>query len=172
MGLSKKLLGEGEKEILHLHTHMKKLFLPIFVLILEAVALGLGLALTPDTWHPSIKIIEIVLALIIFVMCVFIPYLKWRTTTYTFTDRRIITRKGIINKDGHDLPLSRINDISYERSLTDRILGCGTLVLTTASEKPVKLDDIPHVEQVHVMMTELLFGSEDRDPSPLPDEGV
>ena len=40
-------------------------------------------------------------------------------------------------------------------------------MLTTAADEPVTLDDIPDVEKVHVMMTELLFGGEDpiRPPS-------
>jgi hypothetical protein len=38
------------------------------------------------------------------------------------------------------------------------MLGCGTLMLTTAAEQPVVLTDIPDVERVHVVMTELLFG--------------
>ena len=29
---------------------------------------------------------------------------------------------------------------------------------STASESPVSLPDVPHVERVHVIMTELLFG--------------
>lgn len=42
--------------------------------------------------------------------------------------------------------------------LTDRMLGCGTLVLSTASVPPLSLPDMSHVERVHVIMTELLFG--------------
>jgi len=95
---------------------------------------------------------------------VVLPFLRWLTTTYTVTDRRIITRRGIITKTGHDLPLTRINNVAYERGLIDRILGCGTLVLTTAAEEPVTLNDIPDVERVHVVMTEILFGSEKRPP--------
>ena len=84
------------------------------------------------------------------------------TSTYTITDRRIITRKGIINKVGHDLPLRRINNVNYERSLTDRMLGCGTLILETAAGQPLILHDVPKVERVHVAITELLF-ADDRD---------
>ncbi len=54
----------------------------------------------------------------------------------------------------------RINDVLYERSLVDRMLGCGTLFIQTAAEGgTIKLDDVPHVERLHLEMTELLFGS-------------
>ena len=54
----------------------------------------------------------------------------------------------------------RINDVSYQRSLLDRMLGCGTLYIQTAAEGgTIKLDDVPNVERLHVEMTELLFGT-------------
>ena len=94
---------------------------------------------------------------VLVVWLVLIPFLKWVTSTYTVTDRRIITRRGILNKTGHDLPLRRINNVNYERSLTDRILGCGTLVLETAAGQPLVLHDLPRVERVHVLINNLLF---------------
>jgi uncharacterized membrane protein YdbT with pleckstrin-like domain len=94
------------------------------------------------------------------VWLVVLPFLRWWTTTYTVTNRRLITRRGILNKIGKDMPLMRINDVLYERSLIDRMLGCGTLFIQTAAEGgTIKLDDVPHVEQLHLELTELLFGT-------------
>jgi uncharacterized membrane protein YdbT with pleckstrin-like domain len=71
----------------------------------------------------------------------------------------LITRTGILSKQGKDLPLIRINDVSYDRSLLDRMLGCGTLNIQTAGEdSTITLDDVPEVERIHVIMSELLFG--------------
>ena len=87
------------------------------------------------------------------------PFLRWRTTTYTITNRRLITRSGILNKIGKDLPLNRINEVSYERSLMDRMLGCGSLNVQTAAEDGmVVLRDVPNVEHVSREITHLLFG--------------
>ena len=45
--------------------------------------------------------------------------------------------------------MNRISDIAYEKGLVDRIFGCGTLIVSDASEQGrVELHDIPHVEQV------------------------
>ena len=87
-----------------------------------------------------------------------LPLLRWRTTTYTLTNHRLITRSGIITKVGHDLPVARITNVTYERSLTDRMFGCGSLVFTTSAEAPVVLHDIPKVESVGVAISNLLFG--------------
>ncbi|HEX5336132.1 MAG TPA: PH domain-containing protein [Propionicimonas sp.] len=162
MGLPPELLGAGEVEVLSLRTHVKALFVPAVVLVLVAIAIGVSFALPANVqpWANWVILAVGVLALIFWVL---VPFLRWSTTTYTFTNRRIITRRGIINKSGHDLPLTRIVNVAYSRDLSDRIFGCGTLALTTAADEPVTLDDIPDVERVHVMMTELLFGG---DPPP------
>jgi hypothetical protein len=38
------------------------------------------------------------------------------------------------------------------------VLGCGTLLVSVASEQRVVLHDIPHVERVHLQIQDLLFG--------------
>ena len=158
MSLPKKFLGADERVVLHLRTHGKALIGPVLVLILLVAIVGASAALLPPDAQPwagwAISAVAVVLA----VAFVLMPFLRWWTSTYTLTNRRVITRHGILNKRGHDLPLSRINNVTYDHSLTDRLLGCGTLVFSTASESPVSLPDVPHVERVHVVMTELLFG--------------
>ena len=85
---------------------------------------------------------------------VLVPLLRWWTTTYTVTNRRLITRRGILNKIGTDLPLNRIHEVSSERSLLDRMLGCGTLNVATAAEDgTVVLADVPDAEHVHTEIT-------------------
>lgn len=166
VGLPKKYLGADEVEVLHLRTQGKALVGPVLVLLVTAVLIGVAVAAAPPEWQPWANWGLFGLGGLVVIGWVVLPYLRWLTTTYTLTDRRIITRRGIINKTGHDLPLSRINNVAYDRSLLDRMLGCGTLQLTTAAEAPVSLHDIPDVERVHVVMTELLFGDDERDRRP------
>jgi uncharacterized membrane protein YdbT with pleckstrin-like domain len=164
MGLPAKLLGDGEHVEVNVRTHGKALFLPAIALITLGAAVGFGTALMPVEFTPIGQYVVIIIAIVLVIWWCLVPFLRWWNTTYTVTNRRLITRTGILNKTGKDLPLARINDVSYERSLTDRMLGCGTLNIQTASEAGViTLDDIPDVEQVHVIMSELLFGEVDRE---------
>ncbi len=55
--------------------------------------------------------------------------------------------------------------MTYERSLTDRLLGLRHPGSPPAAEEPLTLVDIPDVERVHVVMTELLFGLDQRSRS-------
>lgn len=161
MPVKKDQLGQGEEIVVTVRTHAKALIVPAIVLILLGAALGISIALFPPGWQPVATYVAIGLALILFLWLVLGPFLRWRTSTYTITDRRIITRKGILNKTGHDLPLRRINNVNYDKSLTDRMLGCGTLVLETAAGQPLMLPDVPRVEEVHRIIAELLFSDDD-----------
>ncbi len=160
MGLSARLLGTDEHEILHTRTHAKALILPAAALVAVGAAVGAGAALVPQDYRPTGQLAIVALGLALVVWWVLVPFLRWRTTTYTVTDRRLITRRGILARTSLELPLNRINDVASERSLSDRMLGCGTLNVSTAAEGGmISLPDVPDVEHVHAEMTELLFGS-------------
>lgn len=91
-------------------------------------------------------------------------FLRWRSRTYTITSHRLLTGNGIVRRSGHNVALSRVLDVRYERTLVDRLLGCGTLVVHTAAEGALVLEDIPAVRHVHRVLTELtLTGSRHPD---------
>jgi uncharacterized membrane protein YdbT with pleckstrin-like domain len=73
----------------------------------------------------------------------------WWNTVYAVTTRRLVIREGVFAREGHDMPLTRLNDVSFAHSFWERLLGCGTLVVESAGERgQIELSDIPKVEQV------------------------
>ena len=159
MGISKKLLSDGEHVVLSVRTHPKALIGPVALLIVVVAGVITAAMLQPDA---SIMIAAAVVAVLAVILLVVVPCLRWVTSTYTVTNRRLITRHGIITRTGRDIPLFRINDVAYEKGLLDRILGCGTLVISDATEKAgVVLPDVPNVEQVHLQISDLLFANDD-----------
>lgn len=155
-----KLLGTDEYQVLHTRTHAKALVVPAAALVLVGAGVGAGAALVPGEWRPVGQVGIALAGSLLAVWCTLLPFLRWRTTTYTLTNRRLVSRRGVIRKTSKDLPLSRVNDVSSQRSLADRLLGCGTLNVQTASEAGVvALVDVPEVEHVHQTMTSMLFGA-------------
>src|SRR5260370_901143 len=78
-----------------------------------------------------------------------IPVLRWRTTTYERGTRRLRMRAGILSRSGRDIPLNRVNDVSFSHGPIDRMLGCGKLVVESAREHgQLVLTESPHGESV------------------------
>jgi uncharacterized membrane protein YdbT with pleckstrin-like domain len=154
VAISGRLLNEGESVVFTTRTHAKALLLPVLILV---VVLGLAAWLTNLTDGMVVTVGWIVAGLLILVFVVW-PFLNWLASTYTVTSRRLITRHGVFTRTGHDIPLNRISDVSYERDLIDRMLGCGTLIISDASELGrVALPDVPRVEQLQLKISELLY---------------
>jgi uncharacterized membrane protein YdbT with pleckstrin-like domain len=154
MAYPHKLLGEGESIVLDLHPHWKVVFVPFLELL---VILGLaGFLLAQgysDTANYVIVGIGALLVLVLFV----VPVLKWRTTQFVVTTERVVMRSGVLGRQGRDIPLVRINDVSFNHTFFERLLGCGTLVVESAGERgQVTLTDIPHVERVQRTVYDLV----------------
>ena len=158
MALPRRLLNDDESVVVSTRTHGKALVRPLSVLIVLAAAAGLLSTFTAPAGRakPLLDLVVWGVAGVLALFWVARPVLEWLTTTYTLTDQRLITRWGLVSRHGHDIPLSRISDVAYERGLLDRMLGCGTLVVSVASEQRVRLHDIPQVERVHLKMQDLL----------------
>jgi uncharacterized membrane protein YdbT with pleckstrin-like domain len=149
-----KLLNEGEHVVVSTRTHAKALILPALVVV---VALAAALFLTGLVDDSVARLVVWVLFLAVLVWFLVGPFLRWLTTTYTFTNRRFIKRSGFIAKEGRTIPLNRISGVDFEIGVIDRIFGCGTLVVSDASELGrVELQDIPRVEQVQLKVAEEL----------------
>ena len=160
MAISQKLLSDGEHVVLSVRTHGKALIAPVAVLILVVAGVLTAAMLQPD--NSKWGLVAAVVAVPVLILWTLIPFLRWTTSTYTVTNRRLITRHGIITRTGRDIPLFRINDVAYEKGLLDRILGCGTLIISDATENAgVVLPDVPNVERVHLQISDLLFDNDD-----------
>ncbi|WP_172119182.1 PH domain-containing protein [Actinomyces faecalis] len=157
MALPRKLLSHDEVVVRHMHTHPKVLLWRIVLELVLLAAAIVGTVLAPDSWNPWGLTTIWLLFLAISLPLLLLPWLRWACTTYTVTTRRVITRSGIINKTGHDLPLTRISDIQQERTVTDRIFRAGTLSLQTSADDPLLLVDVPQVQAVQVEIANLIF---------------
>ena len=151
MGYPTKLLGEGEIIEFEMKPHWRGLIWPAICLILT-VFVGVWLFTIMGNWDNIIETIGrpaiIIIALIIFFVWVLRPFLKWVTTEYVFTNRRIITRAGVISKQGRDMPLSKVNNVSFEVGVLGRILNYGVLEITSASSENLVIEDVPNVEVI------------------------
>lgn len=72
------------------------------------------------------------------------------STNYKVTNQRIIVRTGLIGKKTEEIELILVKDISVQQSLSDRVLGVGSItILSNDKSTPVLvLDDVKDVQNV------------------------
>jgi uncharacterized membrane protein YdbT with pleckstrin-like domain len=147
------LLHPGERVLVHKHPHWKMLVLPVLAfLLIVTVGSYLGALVATQPWRFYGWIgLAIAGGFGVLVLTV-VPLLRWRTTHFVITTRRVLVREGILSRSGIDIPINRINTVQFRNSLIDRILGCGTLIIESTADEPLEFDDIPQVEKVHSLL--------------------
>jgi uncharacterized membrane protein YdbT with pleckstrin-like domain len=172
VGFPDSVLTKDEHVVLHLHPHWKALIRPVLVLAVAAAAVIVAAMFMPKSMSPIGIYVVGGLGLAVVVWLALWPWLVWRTTHYVFTNERVILREGVLSRDGRDIPLGRVNDVSFSHSLVGRMLGYGTLTIESAGERgQVVLTDLPKVEQTQSALYELVehdrdkhtFDDDDRD---------
>jgi len=164
MGYPRRLLSDDEEVELDLHPHWKALIGPVLALLVVVPLASFVAARVPaGSAQTPLRAAVGVLAVLVLVFTTARPFLRWVTTHYVVTDRRLITRRGVIAREGRDMPLTRINDISFSHTVIERLLRCGTLVVESAGERgQLTLDDVPGVETVQRRLYELAQAAGDR----------
>jgi uncharacterized membrane protein YdbT with pleckstrin-like domain len=157
-------LSEGEHSVLFLHPHWKTVLMPFLLLVLVVVVAAVLVVVIPHNRLQTDERIAVgVIALIVALIWTGIPFLRWRTTTYELTNRRLRLRRGIVSRTGRDFPLIRISDVSFSHGPIDRLLRCGKLIVESAGEHgQLVLNEIPEVEKVQATLFQLVEDEQER----------
>lgn len=161
------LLSPSEHVVIHRHPHWKMLIFPVLWLLV-VVAIGTYLAglVVDQSWATVAWVALAVVGVVLIMWLTLAPLFRWRTTHFIVTSDRVMAREGVFKRTGLDIPLSRINSVRFEHSLLDRVLGCGTLIIESASDEPLEFDDIPSVEKVHSLLYREVNDNPDDDYHP------
>lgn len=144
MPFPRNLLIEGEDLVLDPRPHPIQLALPTLYTIVVTIAAGFLARWIGGPWWlwPAIWIV----AMLIYPVR---RLIRWLTSNFAVTSERVIHRQGWIAKRSMEIPLEAINDVRFEQGIFDRIVGAGTLRISSASEFGTNsFDDIRHPEEV------------------------
>jgi membrane protein YdbS with pleckstrin-like domain len=135
-----KLINEGETVVLDLKPHWWFFWKHIAAgAVLVAVLVAWVGPLDSGSWAQ----IPLALGILVYLAFVIVKYLNWTYTHFVLTDRRVISRTGIISKRGTEIPLDRVNNIDFSQRLFERLIGAGDLSIESAGK-----DGQSHFENV------------------------
>ena len=150
MPFPENVLDDDEHVVRNLRPHWRRVVVPVALLPIVVGLASYGWFKAPHgaTRHP-LRYAILVVAILILLWWTVRPLLFWLTTRYVVTNRRVLMRQGVLSRHGRDVPMTRVNDVSFQRTFVERLFGSGTLIVESAGERgQVMLRDVPHVEAV------------------------
>ena len=152
----------GERVVVSTRRHWFRLAAPVSLVVLTFVAMVAGAF--SSTWGQAAS----VLVWLWLAACLYALWriLEWRTEWFIATDRRLLKTYGLITQRVAMMPLAKVTDMSYDRSLLGRMIGYGEFVMESAGQDQAlsKMDLMPDPEPKYIAMCETIFGRDVSDP--------
>ncbi len=150
-----------ERQVITVHKHPAVLIRPIF-----EVLIGLAIAgwLSNSVAHGNgtvLLVIWILWALLL--LRLGIKILDWSVDYFVVTSQRFVLATGVITRKVNMMPLSKVTDMSFQRTTLGRILGYGEFILESAGQDQALrvVDHIPYPEQLYLEVCGLIFKDND-----------
>jgi uncharacterized membrane protein YdbT with pleckstrin-like domain len=93
-----------------------------------------------------------------------VKVILWWIERIVITDKRVMLAKGILTHKLAMMPLSKVTDLTFERSLNGRMLGYGSIIVESAGQVQGldRIDYMPRPEEIYEALSELIFGEKGR----------
>jgi uncharacterized membrane protein YdbT with pleckstrin-like domain len=145
-----RILDDDEEVVRNLRPHWRRIVLPIALVPIVVGLVSYGwFALPANSTRQPLRWVILAVAVVILFWWSVRSLLFWLTTRYVVTNRRVLMRNGVLSRTGRDVPLTRINDVSFSRTIVERLFRSGTLIIESAGDRgQVVLRDVPQVESV------------------------
>jgi uncharacterized membrane protein YdbT with pleckstrin-like domain len=161
MGFPTRLLAENERLVLDIRPHWIALVGPAVVLLLFLVAeILLFTSFDPPS---AVRWLALVGGAIFLIAYPVRAFLAWVTSHFVVTSDRVIHRSGWLAKRSMEMPLERINDVTFTQTVLERLVGAGSLRIQSGSEYGQNhFRDIRKPEDVQKLIYEMSEANEGR----------
>ncbi len=85
---------------------------------------------------------------------------EWNLDRFVVTDRRIMMVTGLLTRQVAMMPLTRVTDMSYQRSVSGRLFGWGTFVIESAGQDQAlrTIERLPAPDALYETICSMMFG--------------
>jgi hypothetical protein len=151
-------LLEGEQVVVAVHQHWGKVAEPV-----ASATAGAIVALWVDSHvDPGLRAVATLVWWGWFALMARMLYrlAEWRHDWFVATDKRLLLFYGFITRRVSMMPLIKVTDMSYERSIPGRILGFGRFVMESAGHDQAlrKVNWVPQPDHHYRLICAEIFG--------------
>lgn len=84
---------------------------------------------------------------------------EWAVEYFVVTKTRMLLTSGLLTRKIAMMPLSKVTDMSFQRSIPGRLLGYGEFVLESAGQDQAlrNIDYIPYPESLYLEVCQMIF---------------
>ncbi|MFD0856522.1 PH domain-containing protein [Actinomadura adrarensis] len=84
---------------------------------------------------------------------------EWSVDYFVITNQRMLLTTGLITRKVAMMPLAKVTDMSFRRTITGRMLGYGDFILESAGQDQALdvVDYLPYPEQLYLEVCEMIF---------------
>lgn len=159
-----KYLTPGERVVVATHRHWAAIAEPIATAAVTLLLIALAFA---GGAPPGLVQALLVAWLIVFGRAA-ISVWEWNDEWFIATDQRLLLIYGFIIRKVDMLPLSKVTDMTFRRSVPGRILGYGTFILESAGQDQALSDVhfIPSPNETYLDIVATIFKTGDDDAPP------
>jgi uncharacterized membrane protein YdbT with pleckstrin-like domain len=147
MAFPRRYLNEGEDIALEMRPHWFVLVTPAMALV-ASTALALFVAGRFQGTLERVVVIPPLMLVLVSVGWLVVRFAKWFTTEFVVTTDRLIHRKGVLHRSGREIPLERLNDVSYHQTVLQRLVQSGDVLVESGGERGQQIfSNFPHPQQ-------------------------
>ncbi|MGH3185457.1 MAG: PH domain-containing protein [Streptosporangiaceae bacterium] len=150
-----------ERQVITVHQHPAVLIWPIFqVLIGLAIAGWLSNSVANGN-GTFILVIWILWGILLLRLAA--KVFEWYVNYFVVTSQRMLLATGVLTRKVNMMPLTKVTDMSFQRSWTGRILGFGEFIVESAGQDQAlrHVRFLPYPEQLYLEVCGLLFKDKD-----------
>jgi uncharacterized membrane protein YdbT with pleckstrin-like domain len=160
-----KYLLPNEQQVIHTRRHPAILIGPSLLTLVGLLVAALLSATVLRGYGALITVIWIAW-LVLFAWMIW-NVVNWAVDYFVVTSHRILLTSGVFTRKVAMMPLTKVTDMSFQRTFSGRMLGYGEFIVESAGRDQAlrTIDHIPYPEQLYLEVCGMLFGAEDESSS-------